>query len=249
MEITRIGAKRFFCHSSVMWLNTESVPEAFPPPSLPLAVIISVSSHSLSSVTYYFSLCFISPFIASIFNMTHLRVSFYGVTRNLALCLSSVTRAFYLTFINSFILLKKKHPVSTLFFLSLSDGPSRSLSHSPFTLLSLGVLFKLFHSRCTLLWLCQTAHPPFVYVYLLYVFLYLNIHLSFTLTPFPSLFLLILPAFLDILRFRVALQSLTAPLWHWSFLDLRGAGSWKLSTGKREYIFALRLSQRHVIVK
>lgn len=32
MEITRIGAKRFFCHSSVMWLNTESVPEAFPPP-------------------------------------------------------------------------------------------------------------------------------------------------------------------------------------------------------------------------
>lgn len=117
MEITRIGAKRFFCHSSVMWLNTESVPEAFPP--LPLAVIISVSSHSLSSVTYYFSLCFISPFIASIFNMTHLRVSFYGVTRNLALYLSSVTRTFYLTFINSFILLKKNIlcPLSS-FFLS-----------------------------------------------------------------------------------------------------------------------------------
>lgn len=249
MEITRIGAKRFFCHSSVMWLNTESVPEAFPPPpSLWQSSFLFPAIRFPQSLTISLSVLFhllLPPSLIWPTSVSHSMVwlviwLFVSLRWHAPSTSHSLIPLFYF---------KKKHPVSTLFFLSLSDGPSRSLSHSPFTLLSLGVLFKLFHSRCTPLWLCQTAHPPFVYVYLLYVFLYLNIHLSFTLTPFPSLFLLILPAFLDILRFRVALQSLTAPLWHWSFLDLRGAGSWKLSTGKREYIFALRLSQRHVIVK
>lgn len=94
MEISRTGAKTFFCHRSIMWVKAETIPQAVSPPR---AVIASASIHSLPSVTYSLSLCFatfytrhISPSSPSAFKTLNLRVSFYNLLRNLGLYLSSL---------------------------------------------------------------------------------------------------------------------------------------------------------------
>ncbi len=123
-------------------------------------------------------------------------------------------------------------------------------------------LFKQFHSHCTLLWAVHPPSPCFSstrFVFFVSVSLYLCpplfilVHF-FTLSLLPFTFPPGGPASLDIRRFRVALKTSEPPLRRQSFLDLRGAGGRKLGqigrgTGKRKYIFTLRLSQRRVIVE
>lgn len=258
-----------------MWVKAEAVPEALFP--LWQSSFLFPSIHSPQSLTIFPSV--MPPFILTAFHLhclhllkcstseSHSTVWFLiwlfisifwwhapSTSLSLPLCLSPKC-------LSSSSCLLKKYPASTLFpffFCFLSPPPC-----TPPALLQ--CLYRQFHSHCILLWLCWMVPPPISHGHTLYLCLCISVSLYSSLDPFLFLYTSPLlyppftlppgaPCFFRHSEIQSCFKDFTAPLCRWSFLDLRGAGSRKLGqivagTGRRKYIFTLRLSQRHVIVE
>lgn len=160
-------------------------------------------------------------FAASIFHSDP--VSVFGLTNNPALYRSMVTNIFHPFFL--FVC------ISRCYMGSHSLPPPSSLFQC---------LFKRFDSP-------RNMPTPFPQLSLkCFVFVSIGLWTSIHVFPHPSS--LFFPAFLDIWRFSV--REHTAPLMPGAFFDLRQSRQLKpMRRQKKEYIFALRLSQRRVIVK
>lgn len=276
MEISGIGGKRYFCHSCVVWVKAEALPEAFSPlwqSLLHFPSTLLFLSRSLSFLPFCpLHFTFIG---APSFKTLHLWVQFYGLVHNLPLYLSfffcgdtnHLPHFLYpciFLFKASSSWHKKTACVHSFFFYppSSSAGPSRWRSLPPPALLQ--CLFKHFHSHCTLSLTVSNQQPSPLPPSLMdtfcicaslcssFFFKSILVHFFFFFIP-PSFHSsswcsLLLWTFSEIQR------RLHSPPLFLELLNLRGDSGRKVSQsrigiGKKKYIFTLTLSHRHVIVK